>query len=72
MPRLESIRANLLDRLQEAKEQGWLGEVAAIETTMAAATQKLEAMRTQAAQQTMTHLGMPDLRSTLGRSSSST
>ncbi len=31
-------------RLEEAKQQGWLGEVAAIETTMAAAAQKLEAM----------------------------
>ncbi|UJW28683.1 hypothetical protein L3Q67_25805 [Saccharothrix sp. AJ9571] len=42
---MEQIHANLLDRLEEAKEQGWLGEVAAIETTMAAAVQKLEAMR---------------------------
>ncbi|MER8062818.1 MULTISPECIES: hypothetical protein [unclassified Streptomyces] len=36
---------NLLDRLQEAKEQGWLGEVAAIEASLAAAEQKLAAMR---------------------------
>jgi hypothetical protein len=34
---LEEIHANLVDRLQEAKDQGWLGEVAAIETTMVAA-----------------------------------
>ena len=39
MPRLEEIHANLADRLQEAKDQGWLGEVAAIETTLAAATE---------------------------------
>ncbi|WP_285558839.1 hypothetical protein [Actinoplanes regularis] len=44
MPRLEGIHANLVDRLREAKEQGWLGEVAAIETTIAAAQQKLQAM----------------------------
>jgi hypothetical protein len=45
-PRLEEIHANLGDRLQEAKEQGWLGEVAAIEATLAAAAaQKLQAMR---------------------------
>jgi hypothetical protein len=37
MPRLEEIHANLGDRLQEAREQGWLGEVAAIEATLAAA-----------------------------------
>lgn len=50
MPRLEEIRTNLVARLQEAKDQGWLGEVAAIETTMAAATQKLEAMQALATQ----------------------
>ncbi|MFF2410469.1 hypothetical protein [Streptomyces sp. NPDC058092] len=32
MPRLEEIHTNLIDRLQEAREQGWLGEAAAIET----------------------------------------
>ena len=66
MPRLEGIHANLVDRLQEAKEQGWLGEVAAIETTLAAAVQKLEAMR---ALDNAVHLGMPDIRVSTGRSS---
>ena len=69
MPRLEEIRANLGDRLREAKEQGWLGEVAAIETTMAAAGQKLEAMRDLTARSTTVHLGMPDVRRSAGRSS---
>jgi len=63
MPRLEEICANLGDRLQEAKEQGWLGEVAAIETTQAAAAQKLEAMRGLTARNTTVHLGIPDVRS---------
>lgn len=67
MPRLEEIHANLLDRLHEAKHQGWLGEVAAIETTMAAAAQKLEAMRT--ARNTSVHLGMPQIHRLTGRSS---
>jgi hypothetical protein len=67
MPRLEEIHANLGDRLQEAKEQGWLGEVAAIETTLAAARQKLDAMR--AITPAVTHLGMPDVRPAAGRSS---
>jgi hypothetical protein len=66
MPRLESIHANVVDRLAEAKEQGWLGEVAAIETTLAAAAQKLEAMRT--GRSATIHLGMPDIRVTTGRS----
>jgi hypothetical protein len=42
MSRLEEIRTNLVARPQEAMEQCWLGEVAAIETTMAAAAQKVE------------------------------
>ena len=58
-PRLEEIHANLLDRLQEAREQGWLGEVAAIETTLAAAAQKLQAMRELTARSTTVSLGMP-------------
>ena len=69
MPRLEEIRANLGDRLQAAKEQGWLGEVAAIETTMAAAGQKLEAMRNLTARSTTVHFGMPDVCRSAGRSS---
>jgi hypothetical protein len=65
LPRLAEIHANLVDRLAEAKDQGWLGEVAAIETTMAAAAQKLEAMRT--AGSAPVHLGMPDIRAAIGR-----
>ncbi len=75
IPRLESIHtnlvihANLVDRLEEAKEQGWLGEVAAIETTLAAAEQKLAAMRSATAQRTTTALGMPGYGPAVGRSS---
>jgi hypothetical protein len=67
-PRLQEVRANLLDRLHEATEHGWLGEVAAIETSIAAADRKLEAMRQIAAKHTVTHLGMPDFRAATGRS----
>jgi hypothetical protein len=71
MPRLEEIHANLGDRLQEAKEQGWLGEVAAIEATLAAAAQKLQAMRdlTTGTASTSIHIGMPDVRPSAGRQS---
>jgi hypothetical protein len=64
MPRVEEIHANLAGRLQEAKDQGWLGEVAAIETTMAAAAQKLEAMHDLTSRSTSTsiQLGLPDVR----------
>ncbi|MGI5290822.1 tyrosine-type recombinase/integrase [Nonomuraea polychroma] len=67
IPRLQEVRDNLLARLQEAKNQGWLGEVAAIEVSLAAAEQKLEAMRRLAATHTTVHLGMPDFRSSVGR-----
>ncbi|MGN9789320.1 tyrosine-type recombinase/integrase [Nonomuraea sp. ZG12] len=70
-PRLEEIHANLIDRLAEAKEQGWLGEVAAIETTLAAADQKLQTMREAAARTTTVSLGMPDIRRSVGRSTAS-
>ncbi len=69
MPRLEAIHANLGDRLQEAKDQGWPGEVAAIETTLAAAAQKLGAMRELTARSTTVNLAMPGIRSATGRSS---
>jgi hypothetical protein len=69
MPRLEEIRGNLGDRLQEAKDQGWLGEVAAIETTMTAAAQKLEAMRDLTTRRTSIHLGISDVRPPAGRCS---
>lgn len=67
MPRLEEIHANLLDRLREAKEQGWLGEVAAIEASLAAAEQKLAAMRDIVVRHNTVHLGMPDFRTSAGR-----
>jgi len=69
IPRLEEISANLGDRLQEAREQGWLGEVAAIETTLGAAGQKLAAMRDLTTRRTSIHLGMPDVRPSAGRCS---
>jgi hypothetical protein len=71
MPRLEGIHANLADRLEEAEEQGWLGEVAAIKATLAAAEQKLIAMRSAAAKHTTTTttLGMPGFGPAVGRSS---
>ena len=71
MPRLEEIHANLLGRLEEARNQGWLGEVAAIETTLAAAAQKLTAMRELTARSATVNLGMPQARGAAGRSSPS-
>lgn len=69
LPRLEEIRANLADRLEEAKEKGWLGEVAAIDTTLAAAEQKLATMQAQMTRHTVTMLGKPSGVPAAGRSS---
>jgi hypothetical protein len=69
MPRLQEIHANLVDRLQQARDQGRLGEAATTETTRAAAAQKLEAMRERATQPSTVHLGMPDVRRNAGRTS---
>src|SRR6266536_972252 len=66
--RLEEIHANLLERLQEAREQGWLGEVAAIQTTLAAAGQKLQPMCEAATRGNTVSLGMPNIRQSIGRS----
>ncbi len=67
-PRLQAILANLRDRLREAHEQGWRGEVAGLEVSITAAEQKLQAMQQLAARHRVTHLGMPDFRSSIGRS----
>ncbi|WP_369264961.1 hypothetical protein [Streptomyces sp. R35] len=59
MPRPEEIHDDLLDRLKDAKDQGWLGKVAAIETSVAAAEDKLSSMREMTDLHTTTSLGMP-------------
>jgi integrase len=67
--RLETIIGNLDARLAEAREHGWLGEVAGLQVSRSAAEQKLTAMRQLAAQHQTTHLGMPDYRPVAGRTS---
>jgi integrase len=58
--RLVEIRDNLHDRITEARREGWLGEVAGLETSLAAAEQKLQAARQLGARPTaITNLGMP-------------
>lgn len=53
-PRLEEIIANLSERLDEAHERGWLGDVDGLNTSLAAAKQKHAQMR-----RTATNLGLP-------------
>ncbi len=40
-PRLVEIRDNLIDRIAEAKREGWLGEVEGLETSLAGPEEKL-------------------------------
>jgi hypothetical protein len=67
MPRLVEIRDNLQARVAEANRERWLGEIAGLEATLAAAEQKLDAMQQLAQRHNTTHLGMPDFRATVGR-----
>jgi hypothetical protein len=67
--RLSGILDSLRARLAEAREQGWGGEIAGLEVSIAAAAQKLQAMDQLAARHQVTHLGMPDFRPSTGRSS---
>ena len=69
MPRLLEIRDNLADRISEAEREGWLGEIAGLQATLGAAEQKLQTMKHIADRHTVTHLGMPDFRNTVGRAS---
>ena len=54
--RLEDITASLRERLAEAHERGWFGEVEGLQTSLAAAEQKLVQMR-----RTAVNLGLPTL-----------
>jgi integrase len=69
--RLEAILANLRDRLTEAHEKGWKGEVAGLEVSIAAAEQKLRLIDELTARHTVTYLGMPDFSASVGRTSPS-
>ena len=53
-PRLEEIIASLTERLAEATDRGWLGDVDGLTTSLTAAEQKLAQMR-----RTATNLGLP-------------
>lgn len=55
-PRLEEIVANLYERLSEARERGWIGEVEGIQVSIAAAQDKLARMSR------IVSLGIPTLR----------
>ncbi|MEV0580837.1 site-specific integrase [Streptomyces sp. NPDC050392] len=69
-PRLVEIRDNLIDRIAEAKREGWLGEVEGLETSLAGAEDKLAQMDAATARTaTAVDLGMPGFTQIAGRAS---
>ncbi|HZC99771.1 MAG TPA: hypothetical protein VFA46_06135 [Actinomycetes bacterium] len=59
--RLLGIITNLQDRLAEANERGWLGEVEGLQASLDAARHKLEQMRKLLAQPPVVPLGTPTI-----------
>jgi len=57
--RLLQVQENLLARIDEAKREGWLGEVQGLGVSLAAAKTKLTQLDDLAARRSTIHLGMP-------------
>lgn len=66
-PRLVGIRDNLIARIDEAHQQGWIGEAEGLKVSLAAAKQKLAQLDELTARRTTIHLGMPGLPDVAGR-----
>lgn len=59
--RLDEIAANLEERIEEAKSNGWLGEVQGLQVSLEAARTKLAALDRQALAGRV-NLGLPVIR----------
>jgi integrase len=70
-PRLVAIRDNLTSRVDEAQQQGWLGEAEGLKVSLAAAEHKLVQLDDLAARRTTIHLGMPTFGEVAGRTTAS-
>jgi hypothetical protein len=67
--RLIEIRDNLIVRIAEARNHGWLGEADGLQISLAGARQKLDQLdQMTAAHSTSVHLGMPTFPQIAGRS----
>jgi hypothetical protein len=61
--RLGEIIVNLRDRIAEARENGWLGEIEGLQVSLDAALVKMTSMtRASQAPATATNLGTPTIR----------
>ena len=66
-PRLVGIRDNLRTRIEEARREGWIGEVEGLAVSLAAAQQKLAQLDDLTAHRAAIHLGMPGFPDIAGR-----
>jgi hypothetical protein len=57
--RLLQVLENLQARIDEAKHEGWLGEVQGLEVSLSAAKAKLTRLDELTTRRTTIHLGMP-------------
>lgn len=65
--RLTDIRDNLLARIDEARREGWLGEVEGLKISLAGAEQKLGQLAELATRAVTVDLGMPAIADLVGR-----
>jgi len=65
--RLVDIRDNLIARIAEARQQGWLGEVEGLQVSLHAARQKLEQLDQITAHRSSVPLGLPSFGASAGR-----
>lgn len=70
--RLVEIRDNLLARIDEAQQEGWLGEVEGLKISLAGAEHKLAQLDELATRATTVHLGIPRVSDLVGRAVTTT
>ena len=68
--RMQEIRDNLLARIDEARREGWPGEVDGLQISLIGVRQKLAQLDQLVAQRQTVNLGMPNFSSIAGRGSS--
>ena len=66
-PRITEIRGNLLDRIAEARREGWHGEVEGLKVSLAGADAKLAQLDQMARRAATAFLGMPAFGDIAGR-----
>jgi Phage integrase family len=65
--RILEVRDNLLDRVAEAKQEGWLGEIEGLKVSLAGAEQKLAQLDQRSRRATTVNLGLPTFGDIAGR-----